>query len=693
MDNEPPVTSAAPGQGSVIKPAAFTPASGKAKKRRIAVKPVAVALGTLLLICAAIAWFLFTARSVLINTQPPGADIALSGKLTFRLGEHYLLRPGSAGLSLSAPGYHPLETELQISTEQNQTFDFSLEKLPGHLTITTSPVTAARVLIDGRELGEAGSKLLDISAGEHLLEVVAERYRPHRQTIVIEGLDIHQQLALTLQPAWAEVSVDSRPAGAQLLVDGEAAGLTPLTAEILEGERDIIVKLAGYKAWQTTLEISAGEPLALPPIALEKADGLVMLTSRPQGAGVTVDGQYRGQTPLELALPPGANYQLTLYKDGFEPAQRRLAVVSGEDQNVNIALQAQLGQVDVRSRHSDALVYIDGRLMGRANQVFSLPARRHQVVVKKDGFVDYRTQVLPRPGLEQVVQVSLKTVEQAKWENIQTRITSPAGQVLKLFKPQQDFTMGASRREQGRRANENLRQVSLTRPFYLGLTEVTNAEFRKFSKFHSSGHAKGNSLDNNKHPVVNISWQQAALYCNWLSQQEGLAPFYTLEKGKVSGFNPESTGYRLPTEAEWAWVARYRQGGMLKYPWGPTLDPPPRAGNYADRSAAALLGNILVNYDDGFAVTAPVGSFSADAMGLYDIGGNAAEWINDFYGISTGLSRKREVDPMGPPEGDFRVIRGASWAHGTVTDLRLSFRDYGVEARNDVGFRVARFVE
>ena len=100
MDNEPPVTSAAPGQGSVIKPAAFTPASGKAKKRRIAVKPVAVALGTLLLICAAIAWFLFTARSVLINTQPPGADIALSGKLTFRLGEHYLLRPGSAGLSL-----------------------------------------------------------------------------------------------------------------------------------------------------------------------------------------------------------------------------------------------------------------------------------------------------------------------------------------------------------------------------------------------------------------------------------------------------------------------------------------------------------------------------------------------------------------------------------------------------------------
>lgn len=149
----------------------------------------------------------------------------------------------------------------------------------------------------------------------------------------------------------------------------------------------------------------------------------------------------------------------------------------------------------------------------------------------------------------------------------------------------------------------------------------------------------------------------------------------------------------MPTEAEWAWAGRLKDGQMLKFAWGDALPPPAGFGNFADRRAAALLGSILLNYDDGFAATSPVGKFPPNHRQLYDVSGNAAEWISDFYGIDTGLSLTTEHNPMGPEKGDYRVIRGSSWAHATLTDLRLSFRDYGTDGRNDVSFRIARFAQ
>ena len=145
---------------------------------------------------------------------------------------------------------------------------------------------------------------------------------------------------------------------------------------------------------------------------------------------------------------------------------------------------------------------------------------------------------------------------------IKPEITTSLGQTLLLFKPAEsplaDFTMGASRREPGRRANEVLHPVSLRRMFYLQTTEVTNAQFRQFQADHNSGQIEGNSLNREHQPAVQVSWQQAAAFCNWLSKREGLPAFYRETKGIVTGYNPSATGYRLPSEAEWAWAARAR---------------------------------------------------------------------------------------------------------------------------------------
>jgi formylglycine-generating enzyme required for sulfatase activity len=215
-----------------------------------------------------------------------------------------------------------------------------------------------------------------------------------------------------------------------------------------------------------------------------------------------------------------------------------------------------------------------------------------------------------------------------------------------------------------------------------------------FDSEHNSGTVSGVTLNNEAQPVVQITWTQAALYCNWLSEQELLPVFYQVnEENEVVGFNSDSVGYRLPAEAEWAWIARTDgSGNQLKYPWGDQLPPPENAGNFADVTAQNYLGEIIFNYDDDHFATAPVGSFSPNQYEILDMAGNVAEWVNDFYG-AVGSIGGVEIDPLGAEDGQFHTIRGSSWAHGSITEMRLSFRDFGVEPRDDVGFRIARYLE
>lgn len=685
------------GSTDPIIPIDFTPADDKGPRVTFRFKWIHLIVGVFLILSGTTGWFVLTARSVLVEVDPITAEIEIADGFSFRMGRRYLIRSGAYRLTLRNEGYHDLVTRLPVSDEQDQTHPFEMRKLPGIVSIDTASIDGARVQIDGVDLGVTPLLNVPVEPGEHQLTLSLDRYLEYGETISIEGRAVEQHYQAVLEPAWAVVSLATAPSGADVLLDGKIIGTTPLNTEILQGRRDLTLKLAGHKAWQDDFDIIAGEDFAVPTVTLEPADGLVFIRSNPSAASVTIGGEFKGLTPLEVALPPGRDHELTFFRNGYHSSKTSIRTQPDQERELAVELDPVLTSVAVISEPEDAELYVSGEYRGVANQTIELMAASQVIEIRKDGFVPYVTEFTSRPGLDQAIRVTLKSLEQARLEQIRPIVSTEAGQQLKLFHPGA-FTMGASRREAGRRPNENLRDIRLERPFYLSFREVTNAEYRLFAADHSSGTVQGLTLNNEAQPVVRVSWTQAALYCNWLSELEGLPPFYRVESAaegdRVVGFNPDATGYRLPTEAEWAWVARTDgSGNQLKYPWGERLPPPDNGGNFADITAQAFLGEVMFDYDDGYFATAPVASFAPNQHEIHDMAGNVAEWVHDFYGAVGALSGGVTVDPQGPEDGQFHTIRGSSWAHGSITEMRLSFRDFGAEPRDDVGFRIARYLE
>lgn len=676
-----------------IIPVDFTPIDAERRGFSFRLSPVRVAIGASLAVFVAAGWFVLTARSVFFDVTPLAAEVQVKGGMALRIGPRYLIREGQIDVAVRAEGYYDFISPLEVGTPQAQTFAIALEPLPGFLDLDTGAVSGAEVFVDGESVGTTPLTSLELAAGEHVLELRKDRYESLSTRVEMTGRSTRQQLSLELLPAWAVVEFATSPPGATVSVDGVDLGTTPLATELLEGEREVLIKLPAHKAWTEQLDIVARQDLSLPEITLEPADGLVLLQSNPSGASVTVNGNYQGRTPLELSLPPTSSHELVFFLNGYEEARRELRTQAEGESNLHVDLQPIVSSVRIATVPEDAEVYVNGQLRGNANQVLELLAASQTIEIRREGYVPYSTTFVSRPGFEQQLSVELKSLRQQRIDSIRTEIATVAGQPLKLVYPG-SFTMGASRREQGRQANEVLRNVRLTKPFYLSLHEVTNAQFSAFDPDHSSGIVEGRTLSNATQPVVRVTWEKAALYCNWLSEQEGLPTFYRVEGDQVVGFNPDSTGYRLPSEAEWEWAARIAGDPEqpLRFPWGEALPPPPNHGNYADMSTASFLGRILLNYNDGYVASAPVGSFAPNAQGFYDMGGNVAEWVHDFYGAGGMAGAGTEVDPLGPVEGTYHVIKGSSWAHGTITELRLSFRDYNNIPRDDVGFRVARYL-
>jgi len=640
---------------------------------------------------ALILFFLFTARSVALDFSATPDEVDVDGGFSIALSGVWLLRPGDYTIEATAPGYEPLSTTITVGAQRNQRHPLRFVPLPGVIDFVTE-LAGASVKVDGKVLGETPLHGASIAAGRREIVFAHPRYQTQALEFTVTGHEERQTVNTRLLPNWGNVTIRSTPAGAEIHVDGKTTGIvTPNTVEIIAGEREVSVVLNGYRTARQRIVVAAQQADTLANFKLVQADAVLRVTTNPAGAGITLNGEYGGESPLVLELRSGQRLNVEAFLRGHKRASTSVTLQRDTTTPVEFSLVRETGQVVIAAEPKGATLSINGKARGEANQTLALSTEPQRIEIALAGHAGYSTTVTPRAGLVQTVKVKLLTTAAARLESMKPEYTSKAGPMMVLFEPGK-VQLGASRREPGRRANETLRDVTLTRLFYLGKHEITNAQFRQFATGHDSGEFESNPLNKDTQPVVNIGWHDAALYCNWLSSQEGLPAFYREEFGKVTGVNVDSTGYRLPSEAEWALVARHVADGQpqLRFPWGDSMPPPDRHGNYADRAASHIVGRIIFQYNDNHVVSAPVGSYKPNAKGIHDLGGNVAEWMHDFYASGDGSNT---TSTLGPASGEYHVISGSSWMHGTITDLRLAFRDYGVDGRRDVGFRVARFAE
>ncbi len=245
-----------------------------------------------------------------------------------------------------------------------------------------------------------------------------------------------------------------------------------------------------------------------------------------------------------------------------------------------------------------------------------------------------------------------------------------------------------------------LHRVRITKPFYLGVHEVTVGQFRQFvtATGYKTDAEKGTivkgafgwnpdtkKLERNEtyswrkvgfeqtddHPVVNVSWNDAVEFGKWLSAKEGKT-------------------YRLPTEAEWEYACR--AGTATRYYHGDDPEGLAQVGNVADATAKETFPDwkFTIAARDGYAFTAPVGKFKPNAFGLYDMHGNAWEWCADWFAGDYYKASPLE-DLKGPDSGTSRVLRGGSW-NGGPDGTRSAVRGGcdPADRYNYGGFRLAR---
>jgi len=509
---------------------------------------------------------------------------------------------------------------------------------PGAVTITTEPADAM-VILDGT-MRRSPALFDHVMAGIHVARVMAPGFDPSEVRFAVGPSDEVRPPQVHLTRSHGVLQLASSPAGADFTVLQDtrsiAHGKCPLALDSLPtGEYDVVFSLDGREKKQH-IEVKRDEPANA---SAEFASGQIAISSEPPGAEITVDGKRSGVTPLTLPLAEGSHEIIAHYRTW--PDQRR-TIESKREQPASAAFEFLNGTVKITSAPTGATVYLHGKEIGKAPLLLEdLPPGAVSYELRLPGYKPFYLNGEVKPNEQTFLGARLiqRAGPQAgrPWENSLGMKFVPVGDVLMCVWP---------------------------------------ARVRDYDAFCvATGRTRlpADFAQDPAHPVVRVNWDDATAFCDWLTQKELHASL--LEPGQL---------YRLPTDAEWSQAVglppesgntpEERDGKSRDFPWGKQWPPPVGAGNYADGSSKRKAPGIP-GYKDGFAQTSPVGSFAPNRLGLFDMGGNVWQWVQDSYKGGKGK--------------DWGVLRGGSWATSSQAELHSSYRNVVDRAERDVifGFR------
>ena len=607
--------------------------------------------------------------------ETPGSIDRISG-LGFVLGSRLYRVFGETVISIKYLGYE--EEVITTNSSSPGNYAVPLEFLSKQVRFSAATALTQVVWsIDGIPVGYTNPLEISLVPGEYEVELQADGLENQIRIEKIEPNEIPDTLTFNAEYARTSGFISSVPAGADVTIAGVYFGKTPVRFQLnAEGNEQLLeLTLDGYQTARDSIH-AAGEDLSM-SYTLEPVKSRRTLTLSPRGGTLIINGAVvdASSDPLNINLMDYQPNEISYSKFGYEA----LRVQVGIERAIDISLPEITSEISFRSiPESD--VYVDGINVGRTPLSMQIQIGPHEIKLNAEDYVEF-TKNLEIDTSPSLVFADLETLFAFRDRTSSQRYSNSQGiQLIKING--NSLRMGSPRNEIGQRANEQTRNVTFQRKFYMSEAEISEEDYSKFDSSRSASDL----------PVTNISWLDAVEYCNWLSGIEGLEPFYIFTGNSVVQ-NIGSLGYRLPTEAEWEYVVK-RNGKSRQsiFLWGEEYTITAEAGNIADKNSEGTAARSIATYDDGFQARAPIKSFSPADL-FYDLSGNVSEFVSDHYSL------------IGPPEGestDFinlvpsqqRLVKGSNYLSSSWTELRASFREPLVlnEARPDVGFRIARYI-
>ena len=655
----------------------------KNQQKRIYLFSGLTVMGILLLV---VVLFVFS-RGTRVEIVPVEANelatISVIEGFSFSVGDVVYSLAGNPVISASAPGFK-VATKTIDSVYLGKVFPLELFELPGHLVIKISGnernLSKTVWQINGRDTDLSDKLDLELEAGSYTVTINNPFFQLKVLTVEIKRRK-QTKLQVNLQPVDGMLNISSKPDGAKVFLNEKVIGKTPLKYSQNGGLYTLRVTAENYADTIEQFEITRSKPEVNRNYQLEYKKIKVALKLIPEGGILLVNG-IQAKEPLFLNTI--VEHRLTYMKAGYYTETKSVQLSADPKKVISFQLKPEIGQVKISSS-PPASIWINNKDYGISPVNVSLSAVTHRIIFKKPGYRSVSRTVKPTGKSVQKISATLLTEYQARLQEAPRELTNQAGIKLKLFVIRNHLTMGAPRSEKGQRANEFQRNISLTKPFYASIFEITNSQFTKFNPKKGQGDANI--------PITSISWQEAVAYCNWLSKKEKLQLFYEITNGRVNDFNANADGYRLLSEAEWEWLAR--KSGKTKqtiFSWGNETIIPSNTANIADETAKGQVTFYVPNYNDGYVNVAPVGSFNRELSGLYDMSGNVSEWVHDVYLVMPPMTNTTVRNPMGEQRGQPHVIKGANFRSGSITMLRPAFREGLTAGRDDVGFRIGRYL-
>ena len=647
-----------------------------------------IATGNVAIIAiAALFVFIFWVKAAVVEVMPEAAatnaERVLDGLGWIQQDKVYLLSP-EADLRVSASGFIAETIRLERSTLARRII-IELKEAPALIKATATPADPdIQWRIDSEYIASGPELQAPVEPGTYTVEVVHPYYQPQQISIDLMRGD-ERTLEFVLEPVQGSLNLSSEPEGVPISLNDISVGQTPLSLSRPGGSYRLNIETSDFESVDDTIEITYAQPVADRNYRLIYKKALLALTLTPPGGQLLINGKISPTDTMPLELEAMRETVIGYTKPGYLAKTIKRTFKPTRQENISISLQAEFGEVIIDAS-PQADIVIDNEAIGKTPQTLTLSALPHTVRLSRPGYRTIQKVISPSSRNPIRINETLFTERQATLAESPAIVKNSIGSEMILFKPDKTttFELGAHRSEKGQRANEILRSVSLDRSFYVSRREISAKQYHTFNR----------QVSPSALAVNNISWGEAALFCNNLSAREGLPPFYITNNNIVIGYNPNSIGYRLPSEAEWEWLARYaNRSASTVFIWGNQTTLPKNVGNLADESAKNNVTSYIPNYNDGYPKLAPVGSFNRDRAGLHDLVGNLSEWVHDVYSVEIPSEPLR--NPLGPTINTSQsghVVKGSSWRSGTLSELRSAYRRRAVGKSDSIGFRIARYI-